>query len=86
MVYQDIDGIKFKLKELGAPIDEITNVYLMGATAFALFGGETDHSFDKWRLDEKLYKIALKAISPDRKDRYTSLIQFAKAWNQTDTK
>lgn len=28
----------------GSAIDEITNVYLMGATAFALFGGERDRS------------------------------------------
>lgn len=32
---------------LGAVIDEVTNVYGMGATAFALFGGEKDRSFEK---------------------------------------
>jgi serine/threonine-protein kinase len=34
--------------ELGAPIDEVTNVFNMGATAFCLLGGERDRSLAKW--------------------------------------
>ncbi|MGE6753754.1 serine/threonine protein kinase [Rossellomorea sp. NPDC071047] len=66
--------------EQGAVIDEITNVYLMGATAFALFGGEKDRSIDKWRLSEKLYKVALKAVSEDREKRQQSLEEFKSEW------
>lgn len=67
---------------LGAAIDEVTNVFLMGAVAFALFGGELDHSRDKWQLDEKAYQTALRAVSPDRAERFQSLRDFAAAWER----
>ncbi|WP_175987460.1 phosphotransferase family protein [Bacillus sp. Marseille-Q1617] len=67
--------------EHGAEIDEITNVYLMGATAFALFGGETDRSLDKWRLSEASYRVALKAVSDDREKRQRSLEEFKNEWD-----
>ncbi|MGD6958303.1 phosphotransferase [Rossellomorea aquimaris] len=70
--------------EQGAVIDEITNVYLIGATAFALFGGEKDRSIDKWRLSEKLYRVALKAVSDDREKRQQSLAEFKKEWIRDD--
>ncbi len=65
---------------LGAQIDEITNVFLMGATAFSLFGGELDRSREKWRLSEQTYQVALKAVSPDRSKRYSSIPAFMQAW------
>lgn len=65
----------------GAPIDEITNVYLMGAVAFALFGGETDRSLLKWRLTDSLYGIALKAVSDNRADRFATISDFIAEWN-----
>lgn len=65
----------------GAPIDEITNVYVMGATAFALFGGEKDRSFSKWRLNEALYDVALKAVSDEREKRHGSLVEFKREWD-----
>jgi hypothetical protein len=66
----------------GSVIDELTNVYLMGATAFALFGGEKDRSIDKWRLSEKLYEIALKAVSEEREKRQQSLAEFKCEWDR----
>ncbi|HIV20185.1 MAG TPA: serine/threonine protein kinase [Candidatus Merdivicinus intestinigallinarum] len=66
---------------LGAEIDEITAVFLMGATAFALFGGELDRSFEKWALDEQKYAVALRAVSEKREERFQSLRDFAAAWN-----
>ena len=65
---------------LGAKIDEITNVFLMGATAFALFGGELDHSKERWKLSDDAYQVALKAVSPDRAMRYPSISAFSLAW------
>ncbi|MEL3971709.1 phosphotransferase [Rossellomorea oryzaecorticis] len=65
----------------GASIDEITNVYGMGATAFALFGGEKDRSLEKWRLSEASYRVALKAVSDERKKRQRSLAEFKKEWD-----
>lgn len=67
---------------LGAAIDELTNVYLMGATAFALFGGEKDRSIEKWRLGDELYKVALKAVNDNRDKRQQSLSDFECEWNR----
>lgn len=67
--------------ELGADIDEVTNVFTMGATAFALVGGERDRSFEKWEAGEPLFEVARKAISPDRGGRYSSIAAFRQAWN-----
>jgi serine/threonine-protein kinase len=68
---------------LGAVIDEVTNVYTMGATAFALFGGEKDRSIEKWRLNEALYEVALKAVSDDRGKRQQSILEFKHEWEAT---
>jgi aminoglycoside phosphotransferase (APT) family kinase protein len=65
----------------GAAIDEVTNVYGMGATAFALFGGEKDRPIEKWRLSRELYEVALKAVSDDRENRQQSLEEFKCEWN-----
>lgn len=65
---------------LGAAIDEISNVYLMGATAFALFGGEKDRSIEKWGLNGQLYGVALKAVNDDRGHRQQSLEEFKYEW------
>lgn len=65
----------------GAVIDEITNVYVMGSAAFALFGGEKDRSFSKWRLSEALYDVALKAVSDEREKRHGSLVEFKRDWD-----
>ncbi|MGM0751692.1 MAG: phosphotransferase [Bacillota bacterium] len=67
----------------GAEIDEVTNVYGMGATAFALFGGEKDRSMEKWRLSKELYEVALKAVSDEREMRQQSLAEFKYDWNRT---
>lgn len=67
---------------LGAEIDELTAVFLMGATAFALFGGELDRSMEKWALSGEKYQAARKAVSPERAERFGSLRDFAKAWSR----
>jgi serine/threonine-protein kinase len=67
--------------EFGAPIDERTNVFTMGATAFALLGGELDRSIVKWEAGEALYYVALQAVNTDRKLRYQSLIELKRAWD-----
>jgi len=66
--------------QLGATIDEISNVYAMGATAFALFGDERDRSFDKWTLSKALYDVAKQAISDERDNRQQSIEQFITEW------
>lgn len=67
--------------KLGATIDEITNVYTVGATAFALFGNY-ERTIDKWQLDERLFAVATKAVNADRDLRQQSIAQFISEWNK----
>lgn len=67
---------------LGAAIDEITNVFLMGAVAFALFGGELDRSRERWLSSEGRYQVALRAVSEARSRRFESLVALREAWRQ----
>lgn len=66
---------------LGAEIDEITNVYTLGATAFALFS-DYDRTFEKWSLSEKLFGVVSKAVNDDRSNRQQSIHQLMKEWNE----
>lgn len=65
--------------QLGAPIDEVTNVYTVGATAFALFDGY-ERTMDKWELSEQLFAVAARAVSDDRSSRQQSIKQFREEW------
>ena len=65
--------------EVGAVIDEITNVYTVGATAFALFG-EYNCNRDRWQLSDKLFEVAAKAVSDDRNRRQQSIRQLREEW------
>ncbi|MDE5604718.1 MAG: serine/threonine protein kinase [Eubacterium sp.] len=67
--------------ELGALMDEITNVYTLGAMAFALFGNYK-RDFENWTLSENLYNVAVKAISDDRLNRHQSVEELMNAWNE----
>ena len=55
-----------------AVMDEITNVYTMGATAFALFA-YGDRSPEAWPLNMALYDVVKKAVSDDRDERQQSI-------------
>ncbi|MGL4343592.1 MAG: hypothetical protein ACRCTE_00190 [Cellulosilyticaceae bacterium] len=66
--------------ELNALIDETTNVYTMGAIAFGLLGGETDHSFEKWEANKYLYQVAKLATELDKNKRYRSVSEFYDEW------
>lgn len=67
---------------MGAAVDEITNVFLMGAVAFALFGGELDRSRERWQLSEAAYQVALKAVSERREERFSSLLALWEGWQK----
>jgi len=66
--------------ELGAEIDERTNVFNMGAIAFGLLGGELDRSILKWDAGSELYEIAMKAVQKDKMDRYSTVEEFFFEW------
>ncbi|MCI9408695.1 MAG: serine/threonine protein kinase [Oscillospiraceae bacterium] len=80
---------------LNAVIDEVTNVYTLGALLFNnYFGNYTESevqlryaqnrftpcSFEKWDLNKQCYEAALKAVEPDRSKRYQSIENFHRAW------
>ena len=68
--------------EQGAAIDERTNVFGMGATAFCLLGGERDRSIEKWEAGEALFSVARRAVSPKREDRYATVAELHQAWER----
>lgn len=65
--------------QLGAVIDEITNVYTVGATAFALFGGY-NRTRDKWQLSDELFEVVTKAVNDERFERQQSIRQLREEW------
>ena len=66
--------------ELGAVIDERSNVFTMGAISFGLLGGELDRSLSKWEAGQDRYQAAMKAIKADRCERYATIEEFHMAW------
>ncbi|KAB7668706.1 protein kinase domain-containing protein [Bacillus sp. B1-b2] len=68
--------------KLGSKIDERTNVYNMGAISFGLLGGELDRSISKWDGGQELYKVAIRAVSLDRSERYSTIEEFISAWEK----
>lgn len=72
--------------QLGATIDEITNVYSMGATAFALFGNERDRRIEKWNASKELFDVAKKAVSASRSERQQSIKQLLTEWKSAYAK
>lgn len=73
---------------LGTTIDEITNVYTLGATAFALFGDERDRCIEKWNLSKEHFSVAKKAVSDERCNRQQTIKQLIDEWRtaKQDTK
>ncbi|WP_426446172.1 serine/threonine protein kinase [Paenibacillus sp. S-38] len=67
---------------LGAEIDGCTNVFTMGAMAFALAGGGGgDRSPALWEAGEARYAVALRAVQADRSLRYPAVSAFKAAWD-----
>ncbi len=68
---------------LGAVIDEITNVYTMGATAFALFANDR-RDRESWTLSEGKYEAAARAVSDARENRQQTISRFIEAWEAAE--
>jgi serine/threonine-protein kinase len=66
----------------GEVIDEVTNVFTMGAVAFEILGNNHDRNLETWKAPELLFAVALKATSQAREDRYNSIQEFRIAWNE----
>lgn len=85
--YMNGMGSIFGIKPLMSPeefrcaglLDEITNVYTMGATAFLLLANG-DRSPEAWPLDMKLFNVVKRAVNDGRKQRQQSIRQFMEEW------
>ena len=66
--------------ELGAPIDEITNVFTLGQMGFSLFT-DSNRDMEVWPLSMGKFKVLEKATNPDRERRYKSIMEFKKEWD-----
>ena len=60
-------------------LDEITNVYRMGATAFMLFSNY-DRSPEAWTLNKNLYDVVKRAVSDEREQRQQSIAELIAEW------
>lgn len=86
--YMNGMGSIFGIRSLMAPeefrcaglIDEVTNVYTMGATAFMLLANY-DRSQEAWPLNMKLYNVIKRAVSEMRVQRQQSIRQLMEEWD-----
>ena len=65
-------------------VDEISNVYTMGATAFVFFAGDENSNpvmeRGKCALSDELYEVALKAVSAPRSKRQQTIRDLLMEW------
>lgn len=66
--------------ELGAAIDEITNVYTLGAVVFLFFGDERDRTLETWDAGDIRFDAAQRATSDRREERFASIPDFKESW------
>lgn len=78
----------------GCTIDEQTNIFTLGALIFEFFGSFSDEEIHKrycdnqfipcslmnWQLREESYRVAAKAVSHNKSERYVSFAAFFCEW------
>ena len=64
----------------GERIDERTNVFMLGRTAFVLLANNSD-SRDDWKGNDAMWRVARKATNADKQLRYQSVREFVSAWH-----
>ncbi|MCI8665927.1 MAG: serine/threonine protein kinase [Dorea sp.] len=81
---------------LGAVVDEVTNVYTLGAMLFDFFGAftteeigrrYTTRSFlpcpkERWSLGDEAYSVILQAVEHDRDKRYQTIAKFHESFRK----
>lgn len=68
----------------GARIDERTNVFMLGRTAFVFLANNSD-SRDDWKGNDAMWHVAKKATNADKQSRYPSVQEFVSAWHAAIT-
>ena len=66
--------------ELGASIDERTNVFALGALAHTLLGDDDSKDPNSWIGSRAQLAVATTALSPSRADRWPTVAALANAW------
>ena len=83
----------------GCAIDEQTNIFTLGALIFEFFGSFSDEEIQKrycdnqfmpcslmnWQLSEESYRVAAKAVSLNKSERYLSFSEFFYEWKAADS-
>ncbi|MCL2708548.1 MAG: hypothetical protein FWF03_05465 [Defluviitaleaceae bacterium] len=73
-------------KRIYGLVDEISNVYTMGALAFVFFAGDENSNprfgRESWALDDETYNVALKAASAARSGRHRSISEYLTEWSE----
>jgi serine/threonine protein kinase len=65
---------------LGAPIDEVTNVFALGALAHTFLGDDATKSREAWVGSDAQFEVAVRALHAERDDRWPSVAALAGAW------
>ncbi len=80
----------------GCAIDEQTNIFTLGALIFEFFGRFSDEevyqrycknqfspcSLSNWQLSEESYRVASKAVSLNKSERYLTFAEFFGEWKR----
>ena len=80
----------------GGEIDERSNIFTLGALIFEFFGNFSDEeirqrysnnrflpcSLARWQLNEESYRVAAKAVSPAKHERYSTFTEFFRQWKE----
>lgn len=83
----------------GSAIDEQTNIFTLGALIFEFFGNFTMEeiglrylnnqfvpcSYSDWQLNEESYRVATKAVSINKSERYTTFVEFFNDWKKANS-
>lgn len=66
--------------ELGAAIDEVTNVVALGALAHTFLGDDETRSRSAWLGSDERFAVAARALRAGRSERWPSIAALAEAW------
>ena len=67
--------------QLGSVIDEVTNVFALGALAHTFLGDDASKARRAWEGSEDQYQVAARALQPRREQRWASVAELAAAWS-----
>jgi serine/threonine protein kinase, bacterial len=65
---------------LGAPIDQVTNVFALGALAHTFLGDDATKSREAWVGSDAQFEVAARALRAERDARWPSVEALAEAW------